>query len=298
MGIVGMTHDHVRGILNKPTHEGMLLVGFAQNLAAQSGWVRAKKDAYVQVSASFLSSDNYHNLAGDGLKTTRFLQGNFTFYGEYGLTNRFTAIVQTAPVRVNRYETTEAVVAPSDLRFELKYALLRKKWPVTLAIGPEVPISKRDNFAKHKKPNDLGIYEQANLATTDGETNIWTTLAASKSWGKYKGWATAFSSYNLRTRGFTDQFQGGFEVGYKIRPVFYVKTRGTVLLSMSGGPNQNVPFFRGEGTEMSALSAGFGWQFSKHFGATADLWKCFSFPVKVRNAYAGPVASVGVFYKK
>jgi predicted dehydrogenase len=30
MGIVGMTHDHVRGILNKPTHEGMLLVGFAE----------------------------------------------------------------------------------------------------------------------------------------------------------------------------------------------------------------------------------------------------------------------------
>lgn len=30
MGIVGMTHDHVNGILNKPIHEGMLLVGFAE----------------------------------------------------------------------------------------------------------------------------------------------------------------------------------------------------------------------------------------------------------------------------
>ncbi len=30
MGIVGMTHDHVNGILNNPTHEGMLLVGFAE----------------------------------------------------------------------------------------------------------------------------------------------------------------------------------------------------------------------------------------------------------------------------
>jgi predicted dehydrogenase len=30
MGIVGMTHDHVRGILNNPKHEGMILVGFAE----------------------------------------------------------------------------------------------------------------------------------------------------------------------------------------------------------------------------------------------------------------------------
>lgn len=30
MGIVGMTHDHVNGILNSPTHEGMILVGFAE----------------------------------------------------------------------------------------------------------------------------------------------------------------------------------------------------------------------------------------------------------------------------
>lgn len=30
MGIVGMTHDHVWQILNKPQHEGMILVGFAE----------------------------------------------------------------------------------------------------------------------------------------------------------------------------------------------------------------------------------------------------------------------------
>lgn len=30
MGIIGMTHDHVNAILNTPTHEGMLLVGFVE----------------------------------------------------------------------------------------------------------------------------------------------------------------------------------------------------------------------------------------------------------------------------
>ncbi len=30
MGIVGMTHDHVNGILSRPEHEGMILVGFAE----------------------------------------------------------------------------------------------------------------------------------------------------------------------------------------------------------------------------------------------------------------------------
>lgn len=30
MGIVGMTHDHVNGILYHPKHEGMILVGFAE----------------------------------------------------------------------------------------------------------------------------------------------------------------------------------------------------------------------------------------------------------------------------
>ncbi len=277
---------------------GLALMFFLQKMGAQSGWARAKNDVYLQVGAGFLSSENYKNLAGERLKTTRFSQQNFVFYGEYGLTNRLTAIAQSAPLRINRYETTEAVAAPSDLRVELKYAILRKKWPVSIAIGPEIPLGRRDNFARHKKPNDLGIFETANLATTDGETNIWTTLAASSSWGKYKGWATVFSAYNLRTRGFTDQFHGGFEVGYKITAPFYVKTRGAVLVSVSDEPNQNVPFFRGEGTEMSAVSAGFGWRFSRHFGVTADYWRCVSFPVKVRNAYVGPVIAVGIFYKK
>lgn len=53
MGIVGMTHDHVRGILNNPKHEGMILVGFAEPNKALA--LKYLKDAKLPDSLWFPS---------------------------------------------------------------------------------------------------------------------------------------------------------------------------------------------------------------------------------------------------
>lgn len=53
MGIVGMTHDHVRGILNNPKHDGMILVGFAEPNKALA--LRYLKDAKLPDSLWFPS---------------------------------------------------------------------------------------------------------------------------------------------------------------------------------------------------------------------------------------------------
>jgi predicted dehydrogenase len=55
MGIAGMTHDHVWAILNSPTHDGMLLVGFAEPNKELA--MRYLKDAKLPDSLWFSSLD-------------------------------------------------------------------------------------------------------------------------------------------------------------------------------------------------------------------------------------------------
>jgi hypothetical protein len=274
-----------------------LLAGLCFLGNAQSGWVKEKGELFAQVSASTFASDEYFGVTGERFENiNEFQQRSLNLYGEYGLTPRLTGILNTSILRLNGYPTTDVVAAPGDLRLELKYAL-SKKIPLAISIAPEIPIAPADNFATAKQPNDLGIREQINLATTDGEFNIWTTLAASTPLPKGKGWATAFGAFNLRTKGFSHQFQAGFELGFQpVEPLFF-KARLTTQYSL-GEPEEGVPFFRGEGTEMAAASIGAGWRFSKNWGVSLDWWRNFDAIVSTKNAYVGQVWSVGVFYQK
>lgn len=274
-----------------------LLVAWQFSLPAQSGWVKEKGALFAQFSASSFVSDDFYSLTGLHFPgTTEFQQRSFNLYAEYGLTPRITGILNALPLRLNGYPTTDVVAAPGDLRLELKYAL-SKRLPIALSIAPEIPIAPADNYATAKQPNSLGIRERINLATTDGEFNVLTTLAASTPLPGGKGWATAFGSFNLRTKGFSHQLFAGFELGLTpVKPVF-LKARLSTHHRL-GEPKPGVPFFRGEGTQMAAAAIGAGWQFKGGWGISADYWRNFDWLVPTKNAYVGRVVSVGVFYQK
>jgi hypothetical protein len=273
----------------------VLFVG-GNGLQAQSGWVQEKGGLYAQASWAIFSSDKYYGVNGAANPfASEYQQQALNLYSEYGFSPRFTAILNSSALRFNSFPTTNVVAAPGDLRLGLKY-VISKKIPISLAVAPEIPLGKKDNFATAKKANDLGFKEKINIATTDGELNIWTTLAISTPLPQGKGWVNLYGSHNLRTKGFSDQLQTGIEIGFKPMEKFYLKGSLATLISL-GSPKENVPFFRGEGTEFTAAALGAGWQFDQRLGLIVEYWRSFDFLVDPKNVYLGAVLNIGISYQ-
>ncbi|WP_159085996.1 transporter [Flavobacterium faecale] len=264
---------------------------------AQSGWTKAKNTCFVKLDYSSYTSSDFRNNVGNKLKTSDFTQNAISVYGEYGITNRLTAIGFLPLYKQNGYETTNNVSGLGDLKLELKYALLQKSFPLSIAIAPEFPTGKKDNFATNKN-NPL---ETINLPSGDGEFNVWTTLAVSHSFAPSKLYASAFTAFNYRTsykeRDFQNQFQAGVEVGYQFFDKLWVNSKVSVLTGVGADPEFS-DFIRGDGTSYTGMSVGAMYELNKNFGLTAQYFNSNSAIVKAKNVYANNILSVGIVYQK
>ncbi len=272
----------------------LLLPVFA---SAQSGWVKNSGEWYGQATLAAMLSDSYFNINGNKLTTNQLQQYSLNFYGEYGFNKHLTGIVAVSTLRSNSFNTTDAVIAPGDLRLEVKYGIWQGKFPLAISLASEIPLSVEKNFATAKQANDLGFKDQINLATTDGEVNLWTTLALSHSFSK-KTYTSIYGAYNLRTEDFTDQIKWGVEFGYQPLERFWLTGRLNALGSASNAANPNVPFIRGEGTTYTAHSLSVLYEFYNGIGLMAEYFSFSDFLIKRKNLYSAPVFSLGVFLKR
>ncbi len=274
-----------------------LFILFSFFAKAQSGWIKAPGELYAQVSVAAMASKDYYNLLGNRITTNQFQQSALNLYAEYGLGQKLTAIGATS-LRSNAFETTDAVIAPSDLRLELKYSLLQGKFPLAISVASEIPLSNKTNFATADEPNELGVRDRINLATTDGEVNFWTTLAISRSFGKGKTYASAYSAYNLRTSDFTDQIKAGIEFGVQPVERFWLIGKLSSLFLTSAEPNPDASFIRGEGTTFTGHSIAASYELQNGLGFLAEYFSFSDLIAERKNIYSTPVFSIGVFFKK
>ncbi|MCG9793285.1 transporter [Flavobacterium algicola] len=264
---------------------------------AQSGWTKPKDTYFLKVDYSSYTSSDFRNNTGNSLTTSDFTQNAISAYGEYGISNRLTAIAFVPFFKQNSYETTNKVSGFGDVKLELKYALLNKSFPLSVSIAPEFPTGKKDNFAVNKS-NPL---EQINLPSGDGEFNVWTTLAVSHTFTPLKLYASAYSAFNYRTkykeRDFQNQYQAGVEVGYQFFDRLWVNTKVSILTGVGAQPT-TADFIRGDGTSYTGVSVGGLYEIGKNFGLTAQYFNSNSAIVKAKNIYANNILSFGIVYQK
>lgn len=262
---------------------------------AQSGWTRPKGTYFAKVACNYFSSSKYYNLSGNEMSTTVFKQQGVTFYGEYGLLDRLTAVASIPLLKANGFASTETVYGIGDLHVGLKYALLKNKGiPLTISIAPEIPTGSSDNYARNKNNID-----QINLSTGDGEFNVWTTLAGSASLGP-QSYMSLYAGYNYRTAyqgyQFRDQLKLGGEVGYKVANVVWVTAMLQTLQSL-GEQNGMTDFVRGDGTAFTAFGFGAAYEFIKHWSINTQVSGYSDLLNDRRNIYSAPTYSLGVFYE-
>lgn len=270
---------------------------FSLEVAAQSGWTKGKKEGFYQLSYQSMTSKDYYTLGGELLETNQFSQQSMVFYGEYGVTDRFTIIANLPLQTWNGFETTEKVSGLGDLRLEFKHAILKKYLPLTISVAPELPIGKANNFAK----STINDFEQINLPSGDGEFNVWSTIASSFALPKAPFYGTFFAAYNMRTEydgiQFSDQYALGAEIGYHIASKVWVNARLNALATV-GDVRVATDFVRGDGTEYTSFS----------FGASVPIYKQVNLSLNYRNfndlifdrknIYSSGVVSIGVYYER
>ncbi|WP_116770643.1 hypothetical protein [Maribacter litoralis] len=271
---------------------------FVLGLQAQSGWTREAKGFYLQASASYFSSNDYFTTEGRlADQGSEFRTGGLLLYGEYGISNRLTAIVDLPVVKFNSFSTTETVAGVGNIQLGVKYKLL-KNFPLSLQVAVDIPSNDGTNFAQSKNANAFGEFDEINLPLSDGEFNIWTTLAASHGFKNGKTYASAFSSINFRTEEFSNQFQAGVEVGHLFFDKLYLIGKLKVQERLSSENNvQSGSFLFGEGTTFTNYGVTSMYKVSDHFNLVAQYSDYAGFLVNRKNIYDGGTVSLGISFE-
>jgi hypothetical protein len=261
--------------------------------SAQSGWSKKKGELFAQLTFSNFASDKFYSTDGTLRETgVDFQHQAINLYSEYGLTDNFTLLLNAPLLKFNSFESTETVAGVGDIRLGVKYQFI-KSLPTSISIEAEIPTGDAENFAKNKNLNDLGFREQVNLPLSDGEFNVWLTLASSKSTNNGKFYGSAFVAYNERTKGFSSQLQVGAEAGYLFFDKLWLIGKMRIQETISP-TDELVNFLLGERTEYTSFGVTALYKITKKWRLTASYSNYGNLIVSQKNLYDGATYSLGV----
>lgn len=272
------------------------LLLFTLSLSAQSGWVKEQGSGYAQLSATYLGSSNFFNLSGSPLTTTGYRSVALNAYIEYGLTDKFTVVLNGPLLKSQSFETTESTFGVGDIGIGVKYGIISGgEWPLSIHVAVEAPLSPQDQFARNDVQQIPGIIDQVNLPASDGEWNVRNTLALSHSWSS-KLYSSVYGQYNLRTKNLTDQWQVGVELGYFPSPNLLVAAKLSTQATF-GNPVQGISFVRGEGVSYTALGGMLQYTMGKGVSINATFTTYADWFNARKNLYSATVPGIGVAYE-
>lgn len=260
---------------------------------AGGGWTQKKGEGFFFLHQRMLYGNQF--FLGDGSTEKIATTGVYftTLYGEYGITNRLTALT-TAPlfVRITKnaqdfssglYIEGDQLNSSGDLDLGLKYGIVQNK-PVV------VSISLLTGWATGNAAGG----ESRLLQAGDGENN--QQLRLDVSGGLNNGlYLSSYVGFNNRTRGFSDEFHYGGEVGYaKNKLLLMLKMMGIASFyngksaGLEGGLFSNNIEYLSVGLEGGCYLNG-----QKSVGVLGGVHGAFF----AKNVLAVPSIHAGIFYQ-
>ncbi|MEM7104783.1 MAG: hypothetical protein AAF502_16720 [Bacteroidota bacterium] len=267
---------------------------------AQSPWTQKKGGGFYKLSQWWVISDGHFTDTGQIDPNVTSGVFNTSFYGQYGITDRVTAVLYF-PFFSRAYfnntisGTTGEVITPGesvnsigDTDIGITYAILKNKGiklSSTLLLG--LPIGKSAG-------GESGI-----LQTGDGEFNqlLRVDVGGGLSVKKVNLYSAAYFGFNNRTNGFSDELRYGFEVGgIFFKEKFVATLRLSGISSLENGsaadPANGTSLFANN-SEHFSWSPELAYNFTDKFGVSASFGKAFS----GKLIFANPAYSFGVYLK-
>lgn len=273
----------------------LLFASIAQPLNA-TGWPQPQGGSFFKIDFSMIRARQFYGADGMiyDLNGAGTLFGNYTtsFYGEYGITKRLTAIAYVPFLVRNTVNEgvgaiTGEVLQPGlentafgDVDLGLSYNFFNKgSWVLTATLMAGIP---------------SGDFTNPNLLYTgDGEFNQFVRLE----WG-YGGdrwYATGYVGINHRTKNFSEEFRYHIEAGY-----WLVNEKLLATVKLAGIESFNNGDAAGTGNGLFSNNVEF---VSPQLALTYEHGQCWGVSAQIagavhgRNALASPAVSLGVYCK-
>lgn len=279
----------------------VLIVLVSNTLVAQ--WSKGKGNGYYKLSAWYLKSDQHFTDTGAIDPNATRTQFNTNIYAEYGISNKFDVIAyipffartaqnnQISGTNNNTIQKGEGFNSFGDIDLGVRYGLYKKgKWAADAKLLLGIPTG--DN-----KGGSDGSFQ-----TGDGEFNqyISTSLGYSSSISIFNTLVPMYLKthigFNNRTKGFSDEFRGGFEAGFNLfdNKLWFI-SRLNILKSFKNGALNAQSNTQGSifANNVEYTSYGFeaAYYITKKLGVSASFDSAFS----GRIIAANPSISGGIF---
>lgn len=278
----------------------LFLIGSIQTSFAGGPWPQPKGKGYFKLSEWWTVFDQHYTDQGriDPNVTTGLY--NTTFYGEYGLSKRVTAIVN-APLLSRNYMNNlrsgttnevivegEAINAIGDIDLGFRYGLSKS--------GAAIPLALSLTLGLPTGKTNAGT--QGNLQTGDGEFNQILLLEAGHSFqiGKVASYLSAYAGVNNRSNDFSEELRYGLEWGLGLaQQKLWLNAKLNVVSSFKNGATAETTTSTSlfaNNAEFSSIALEASYYLTKRVGVSVSAAGAFSGSVIA----AAPAYSVGVFY--
>ncbi|MCX8489748.1 MAG: hypothetical protein ORN54_01630 [Cyclobacteriaceae bacterium] len=273
----------------------LIFVTAAFNVMAGGGWPQPKGKGYFKLSQSYLLSSKLFDGNGNVTDLTPSY-GYFatSLYGEYGFTDRLTAIVYFpffARATKNELQFNQpgipaepgaALNSIGDTDIGIKYGLIVNK-PIVMSATILFGLPLGGNGATNANV----------LQTGDGEFNQLLRIDASHSFYPKKFYVSAYGGFNNRTQGFSDEVRFGAEIGWTLKKFIPILKVSTVHSLFNGdeGVVQNGVF--SNNIEFISPALELNYQLTDKVGISGSMATALA----ARNILASPNFGIGVYLK-
>jgi protein XagA len=268
----------------------LIFSGDPSVLNAQA-WTKAKGSGFYKLDYSYIGATRIFDTKREVVPFPSSSNSIASFYGEYGVSDKFTIIGYVPFLVLNASEALKNTAGVQlrgpvsnsnfgDVDLGFRYQLYNKNgYSVSANLFLGLPTGNS------KQANDFN--------SGDGEFNQMLKIGVGT--GKKQWWAQGAVGFNNRTNNYSDEFRYDIEVGYKLfneRLLTMFKINGIESLN-NGTAKENAVGLFSNNVEFS----GFGPEFLYYFNDKKKMGISFraAGSFKGRNVLAGPSFSGGFF---
>ena len=267
----------------------LMLLALCHLQAEGGAWPQPKSGGFFKLDHTFILASNFFDASGKVVPVQELNQATSSFYGEFGISRRLTALAYL-PLRVSNSSSAFALSqngSPLDLQqrntafgdadLGMKFGILLNG-PVVLSARLQLGLPT--GHADHH----LG------LPTGDGEFNQLLGLEAGLGLGK--GWLSGGLAFNQRSDGFSDEWRLNLELGWNLaRQQLLLVGKMAVLQSLENGTAPEGAFLFSNNQSYVSPQLEIAWKPKKHLGIVYRLGTALG----GSNIQAAPSHSLGAF---
>lgn len=270
----------------------LLLIG--HSLFGGGGWPQPKGKGYFKLGHYSIVSNSFYAPNGEIIDIATAGIHITSFYGEYGITDRLTAVAYApffSRATLNEQQSRsgqtlaegDALNSLGDTDIGFKYGLI---------IGKPVVVSATVTFGLPLGQNMGG--RTGVLQTGDGEFNQIIGLEASRGLNQGKSWISTLVAFNNRSNNFSDELRFGVEIGTKLGNRWLANLKVINVNSLNNGSDLETPAngIFSNNIEYLAITPEVAYQWNDKWGASVSV----GFAASGKRVLASPAFGAGIFF--